>query len=125
MDLPHQPGTIPDYGGIKGVPSRSKLTLTKVEPFKFQEIRSKPSFDFAPKPVVHKSDENFMKKALAGHQLPQIEPKSVTIASEVKNHLDKRGKERRKYDEQEAQRRKEIEQKQRIEEEERARQEEQ
>ena len=83
MDLPHKLGEIPDYGGIKGVPQKTKLTVTKPEPFKFQPRREKPTFDFSTKTIAHKADEDYMKKALAGHQLPSVLAKPVTIAEEV------------------------------------------
>ena len=83
MDLPHKLGEIPDYGGIRGVPQKSKLTITKPEPFKFQPRREKPTFDFTTKIVAHKADEEYMKKALAGHQLPSVSAKPVTVAEEV------------------------------------------
>ena len=87
MDLPHRLGEIPDYGGIKGVPQKSKLTVTKPEPFKFQPRREKPTFDFSTKTIAHKADEDYMKKALAGHQLPSVLAKPVTIAEEVSENL--------------------------------------
>jgi len=117
MDLPHKLGEIPDYGGIKGVPQKSKLTITKPEPFKFQPRREKPTFDFTKKHIAHKSDEDYMKKALAGHQLPTFSSKPVTIAEEPTCHLDRRGKERKEYDEKEAARRKKEEDEQRLEDE--------
>merc|ERR1712212_177245 len=120
MDLPHKLGEIPDYGGIKGVPQKTKLTITKPEPFKFQPRREKPTFDFNEKPMVHKSDEIFMKKALAGHQLPSVSTKPATIAEEPSCHLDRRGKERKEYEEKEAARRKNLEEEQRLEDEEKA-----
>ena len=83
MDLPHQLGEIPDYGGIRGVPQKTKLTVTKPKPFKFQPRREKPTFDFSTKTIAHKADEDYMKKALAGHQLPSVLAKPVTIAEEV------------------------------------------
>ena len=87
MDLPHKLGEIPDYGGIRGVPQKSKLTVTKPEPFKFQPRKEKPTFDFTTKIVSHKADEEYMKKALAGHQLPSVSAKPVTVAEEVSDTL--------------------------------------
>jgi len=120
MDLPHKLGEMPDYGGIKGVPQKSKLTITKPEPFKFQPRREKPTFDFSTKAIAHKADEEYMKKALAGHQLPSVLAKPVTVAEEPACHLDRRGKERKAYEEKEAARRQKLEEEQRLQDEEKA-----
>merc|ERR1712235_157724 len=120
MDLPHRLGEIPDYGGIKGVPQKSKLTVTKPEPFKFQPRREKPTFDFSTKTIAHKADEEYMKKALAGHQLTKPAAKPVTVAEEPPCHLDRRGKERKEYEAKEAARRQKLEEEQRLEDEEKA-----
>jgi len=120
MNLPHKLGEIPDYGGIRGVPQKSKLTVTKPEPFKFQPRREKPTFDFSTKIIAHKADENYMKKALTGHQLPSILAKPVTVAEEPACHLDRRGKERKHYEEKEAARRQKEEEEMRLENEEKA-----
>ena len=85
MDLPHKLGEIQDLAGVgisRNGPKRKPTT--KIEPFKFQPTKEKPKFDFIDKEnKVPQADVKFMKKALAGHKLPEVESKGATVPKEV------------------------------------------
>ena len=75
MDLPHKLGEIQNLASVgisRNEPKRKPTT--KIEPFKFQPTKEKPKFDFIDKEnKVPQADVKFMKKALAGYKLPEVE----------------------------------------------------
>ena len=99
MELYHQPGEIPDLPSYVG--HVEKREVTKPQPFKFTTDKrpDRPRFDFNKEnEPVRKVDEEFMKKALRGHQVKTIESKRPTVCIEPTSHLLKRGEERKQYD---------------------------